>query len=286
VSISVAVLTYNEASRLPACLESAAWCDELIVVDGFSTDDSVAIAQQFTNKVYVSDRLGPKNPGGFSDQRNYALELATSEWVFFLDADERFTPELVREIQSTCERDISEDVGAFRVRRREHFFGIYTPYTHGESWLVRMLRRKNSHWNGRLVHEGVSFEGQLESFVEPILHYSKDSIADYVATQNRYTTLEAQQAALDNLHLPGSPLFGMLRTFLNIYIYKGGYREGAFGLIMSLLFAQYFFLCWAKRWEIAVKAERLPSSAPRNVNFERGCALLSWLWNKISPAKS
>lgn len=284
--ICVAVLTFNEAHRLRDCLASAAWCDELIVVDGFSTDNTVAIAHEFTKKVYLSDRLSPKNPGGFSDQRNYALDLATSEWVFFLDADERFTPELVQEIQSRCQQGVSEDVGAFRVRRREHFFGVYTPYTHGEASLVRMLRRGRSHWNGRLVHEGVSFEGRLESFTEPILHYSKDSIADYVITQNRYTTLEAQQAAIDNVQLAASPLFGMLRTFLNIYIYKGSYREGAFGLVMSLLFAQYSFLCWAKRWEMEVKAGRLPPSEPRNSYFERACALMSWLWNKISPPRS
>ncbi len=141
--------------------------------------------------------------------------------------------------------------------------GVFTPYTHGESWLARLVRKSAACWDGRLVHEALWTEGRTASLEGHLLHFSKDSIADYLTTQNRYTTLEAEQAVLEGRALPRSPLWGMIRTFLNVYVYKGAYREGAFGLIMSLCFAHYTFMTWAKQWEIEMKAGRIMSAATR-----------------------
>ena len=77
MTISAIILTYNEQVRLRDCLASAAWCDEVVVVDGYSTDDTVAVAREFTDKVFLSDRLGPSKPGGFAEQRNFGLEQAS-----------------------------------------------------------------------------------------------------------------------------------------------------------------------------------------------------------------
>ena len=283
MTISAIILTYNEEPRLRECLTSAAWCDEVVVVDGYSTDDTVAVAREFTDKVFLSDRLGPSKPGGFAEQRNFGLEQASCEWVFFLDADERFTPDLAKEIRQRFHNGIGADVTIFRVRRREHFFGVYTPYTHGEAWQTRMLRRGAAKWDARLVHEGLETKGKTDSLDGYLLHFSKDSIRDYLTTQNRYTSLEAEQAVVDGLQMAKSPFSGMLRTFLNLYVYKKSYREGAFGLIMSLLFAQYNFLCWAKRWEIEVKAGRIKPDRPRVTWIERFASILSFIWLKISP---
>jgi glycosyltransferase involved in cell wall biosynthesis len=286
MNVSAVILTYNEEARLRDCLASATWCDEIVVVDGYSTDNTVAVAREFTDKVFLSDRLGPTKPGGFADQRNYALEQSTCDWVFFIDADEKFTPELANEVRQRLQKGIPADVTVFRVRRREHFFGVYTPYTHGEAWQTRMLRRGLAKWDTRLVHEGLQTEGKTGSLDSYLLHFSKDSIRDYLATQNRYTTLEAEQAVADGVPLAKSPFSGMLRTFLNLYVYKGSYREGAFGLIMSLIFAQYNFLCWAKRWEIEMKAGRIKPDQPHVVWIERIAAFLRFIWQKISPPRS
>lgn len=280
---SVVVLSYNEEARIRECLESAAWCDEIVVVDGFSTDNTVAIAREYTDKVFLSDRLGPRNPGGFAAQRNFALDQVTSEWVFFLDADERFTPELSSEIRRIQRGGVPGNIAAFRIRRREHFFGVYTPYTHGEAWQTRMVRGGRARWDGRLVHEGLNVEGDTGSLSGYLLHYSKDSINDYVATQSRYTSLEAEQAVRDRVPLESSPLLGMLRTFLNIYVYKGACREGAFGLIMALLFTHYNFLCWAKRWEIEMKAGRVAPGQPNVLWLEWIAGMLGRGWRAISP---
>jgi glycosyltransferase involved in cell wall biosynthesis len=286
MTISAIILTYNEQTRLRECLASAAWCDEVVVVDGHSTDDTVAVAREFTDKVFLSDRLGPSKPGGFAEQRNFGLEQAACEWAFFIDADERFTPELAKEIRQRLHNGIAKEVAIFRVRRREHFFGVHTPYTHAEGWQTRMLRRGAAKWDARLVHEGLVTEGKTDSLDGHLLHFSKDSVSDYLSTQNRYTTLEAEQAVVDGLQLAKSPFPGMLRTFLNLYVYKQSYREGAFGLIMSLFFAQYNFHCWAKRWEIEMKAGRIKPDQPRIAWIEKVASLLSSIWQKISPPRT
>lgn len=283
MTISAIILTYNEEARLRDCLASATWCDEIVVVDGYSTDNTVAMAREFTDKVFLSDRLGPTKPGGFAEQRNYGLEQSTCDWVFFLDADEKFTPELGKEVRQRLKDGIPEGVAIFRVRRREHFFGVYTPYTHGAAWQTRMLRKGAAKWDTRLVHENLETKGKTEDLDGYLLHFSKDSLRDYLNTQNRYTSLEAEQALADGVPLAKSPFPSMFRTFLNLYVYKGSYREGAFGLIMSLLFAQYSFLCWAKRWEIEMKAGRIKPDQPRVGLLERVAGVLCTIWQKISP---
>ena len=285
MKVSAVILTYNEEVRIKDCLASAAWCDEVVVVDGHSTDSTVAVSREYTDKVFLSDRLGPSKPGGFAEQRNFGLEQASGDWVFFLDADERFTPELAKEIRERMDKGIASEVTIFRVRRREYYFGVYTPYTHGEAWQTRMLRKGKVKWDSRLVHEGLVTEGKTDSLDGYILHFSKDSIYDYLATQNRYTSLEAEQAVADGLPLPKSPFPGLIRTFLNLYVYKGSYREGAFGLIMSLFFAQYNFLCWAKRWELEMKAGRIKPDQPRVGWIEKIAGILSSIWLRISPPR-
>ncbi len=283
--VTVVVLTFNESHRLRDCLESVRWADEIVVVDGFSTDDTVAIAKEFTGKVLLSDRLGPRNPGGYSDQRNFALQNVTSPWAFFIDADERCTPELSEEIQKTLADQPPPDVTAYQIRRKEFFFGVHSPYTHGSGWLVRLLRTDRVQWNDRLVHEGIVTTGSVRQLQGMLLHYSKDSIADYLATQNRYTSLEAQELAKQNALLLRRPLFESFRTFCNMYVYKGAYREGAFGLIMSVFIGSYTFQTWAKHWESDLKAGRLPATNPRFYALEALAAALRSVWIRLRPPR-
>jgi len=283
--VSAVVLTFNESRRLRDCLESVRWADEIVVVDGFSTDDTVAIAKEFTGKVLLSDRLGPGKPGGYSDQRNFALQNVTSPWAFFIDADERCTPELSEEIQKTVADQPPPDVTAYQIRRKEYFFGVHSPYTHGSGWLVRLLRTDRVRWNDRLVHEGIVTTGSVRQLQGMLLHYSKDSIADYLATQNRYTSLEAQELAKQHAILLRRPLFESFRTFCNMYVYKGAYREGAFGLIMSVFIGSYTFQTWAKHWESEMKAGRLPATKPGFPALEALAAALRSVWIRLRPPR-
>jgi glycosyltransferase involved in cell wall biosynthesis len=283
--ISAIVLTYNEAKRLGPCLESLLWADELIVVDGFSTDDTVQIARCFTPLVYRSNLLGPDKPGGYSDQRNFAMSQATGDWVLFVDADERVTPELAGEIRSVVNRHRAGGAAAFRMRRREHFFGVATHYTHGPSWQTRLVRRDSGQWNSRSVHEELHVDGTVGQLTEFLQHYSKDSIAQYVETMNRYTSLEAAEAFKKN-QLPGTtPIFAMARSFLHRYIYLQSYREGTFGLLMSIMFAYYTYLTWAKHWELAKNAGLIPAETRPRWHTRIVAATLGEVWRGTSAVK-
>ena len=284
-TLSVIVLTYNEAHRLRPCLESARWADEIVVVDGGSTDDSTAIAREYTAAVYVSDLLGPHNPGGFAAQRNFALDKATGDWVFFLDADERVTPELRAEIETRLLGSHDEAHTAYRVPRKEHFFGVYSPYTHGLALQTRLLKRGAGRFNERLVHESMVYEGTCGDLNGFLLHFSKDTVAEYVSTMNRYTTLEVAELMKTNTPLARSPWSGMIRAFLYRYIKMQSYREGAFGLLMSLMFAQYQFLMWAKHWEMCKNEGRIPGETHAAPFTAAVCGLFHNVWEGLGGIK-
>lgn len=253
-TISVVVLAYNEEARIRPCLESVRWADQIVVVDGFSTDNTVAIAREYTVDVYVSDLLGPNNPGGFADQRNFAIEKSTGDWIFFIDADERSTPELEQGIRARILSDIDEGHSVYRVKRLEHFFGVPSPYTHGDSWHDRIIRRGAGRYDGRRVHETLKFEGTRGEVEGLLLHYSKDSVAHYVETMNRYTTLEAEEMKAAGKPLASSPWPAMIHAFMYRYWYLRSYREGVFGLLMCLMLTFYQYLTWAKYWELCKNA--------------------------------
>ena len=284
-NLSVLILTYNEAARLTPCLESAAWADEIVVVDGGSTDSTQEIARAFTPHVYVSDLLGPDKPGGFSDQRNFGLDKVTGEWVLLLDADERVTPDLAEEIRSRVLNEGDEGHAAYRVRRREHFFGVCTPHTHGQAWQTRLVRRGHGRYDGRLVHEGLLLDGTLGDLEGYIQHFSKDTVAQYVATMNRYTSLEAEEAAKTRLPLARTPWRGMIHAFCYRYIHMGSYREGTFGLLMSLMFAFYSYLTWAKHWEVCKDADQATrETTPARMTMALAGGLKS-LWHGTGALK-
>jgi (heptosyl)LPS beta-1,4-glucosyltransferase len=276
--ISAIVLTYNEAKRLAPCLQSLLWADEIIVVDGLSTDDTVEVARCYTPHVYRSDLLGPNKPGGFSDQRNFAMAQASGDWILFIDADERVTPELALEMRSVVDRSRPCDPVAFRMRRREYLFGVPTHYTHGPSWQTRLVRRDAGRWNARAVHESLQVEGHVADLNGIVRHFSKDSIAHYVETMNRYTSLEAAEAFKKNACPSRWPVPVILRSFLHRYVYLESYREGVFGLLMSLMFTFYTYLTWAKHWELAKNAGLIPGQTRprRSTRFVAGAMRRVW----------
>jgi len=284
-TFSVIVLTYNEAHRLRPCLESVAWADEIVVVDGGSTDETREVAGEFTPHVYVSDLLGPDKPGGFSDQRNFALGKASGDWVFFLDADERATPELAAEIQKRLLCGPDEGHTVYRLRRREHFFGVYSPHTHGLSWMTRIVRRGQAKYDGRLVHEGLIYDGTMGDLQSQMLHFSKDTVAQYVATMNRYTSLEAEEAVRKGEPLARTPWRGMIHAFCYRYFHMGSYREGTFGLLMSLMLTFYSYLSWAKHWELAKNVGQVPGESRPSVATAVTSGIVRGAWRGFGQLK-
>jgi len=251
--LSVTVITKNEAADVGDALASVAWADELIVVDSCSTDETVAIARQHTDRVVV--REWP----GYIAQKNYAASLAAHDWILSLDADERVTPELAAEIQ-TCLKAAPREA-AFQIPRVTWHLGRWIRSTDWyPDYQMRLYDRRSAEWTGRYVHEAVTVRGTAGRLRGELQHYAYRDIADHLETINHYTTLAARQMHEDGrragiLQLAGHPPLAFLRN----YLAHGGIGDGLPGFIISALNAYYVFLKFAKLWEL----DRVPGSGFR-----------------------
>jgi len=241
--LSVTIIAWNEEERLRACLESVAWAEEILVIDAESTDKTVQVAREFTDKIWV--RPWP----GFAEQKNFALDQATCEWVLSLDADERVTPELRERISRIVRADGPGD--GYSIPRKNIFWGAWV--RHGglyPDYQLRLFRRAAGRFVDSAVHESVVVEGHVERLSEALLHHSYRGLDDFVARSNRYSALAARDVVARGgragvLDLALRPL----GRFLSMYVARGGFLDGWRGFVLAVLYANYVFLRVAKTWE-------------------------------------
>lgn len=241
--ISVTIIVWNEEERLRAGLESVAWADEIIVVDAESTDKTVQVAREFTDKIWV--RPWP----GFATQKNFALEQATGEWILSLDADERVTPELGERIRRLVRSETPAD--GYSLPRRNVFWGAWV--RHGglyPDYQLRLFRRGAGHFVDSAVHESVTVKGRVETVAEPLLHHSYRGLDDFVTRSNRYSTLAAAELIKRGAR-PGLADLALrpLGRFVSMYVVRRGFLDGWRGFVLAVLYANYVFLRTAKAWE-------------------------------------
>ncbi|HQY91346.1 MAG: glycosyltransferase family 2 protein [Caldilinea sp.] len=245
-TLSVIVLTLNEDRNIEACLRSVSWADEVLVVDSGSSDATCTIAQKYATKV-VS-----RPWDGYSSQKNYAASLSSSDWILSLDADERVSPELQKELQKFLAADtVDNPTMAHRIPIRDWMFGKFVSYG---SWPhqkhIRLYRRGKATWSG-VVHEGPVVDGPVGYLSQPLLHYSHISVSHFIDKLNRYTEIEASEmfAQGKQASLPAA-FFGALRAFLGQYVRLQGFRDGGHGLILAVMMAMYFFTTRVKLWSL------------------------------------
>jgi len=242
--LSVTVITKNEAADIGQALDSVRFADEIIVVDSHSTDDTVAIARRYTDRVVVRDWPG------YIAQKNYAASLAANDWILSLDADERVTPELASELQALNVAASAE--AAFRIKRVTWHLGRWIRTTDWyPDYQLRLYDRRAAEWTGRYVHEAVTVRGAVGNLRGEIQHYAYRDIADHLETIDRYTTLAARQMREDGrsagiAQIAGHPPLAFLRN----YIARGGIRDGVPGFVISAMNAYYVGLKFAKLWEL------------------------------------
>ena len=246
VPVTATVITFNEAVNLTAALESVAWADEIVVVDSQSTDDTVAIARRFTDRVFV--RPWP----GYVAQKNFAAAQATHNWIFSIDADERVSPSLANELHALMAT--GPEAPAYRVPRIAYHLGRWVRST---DWYpdhqLRLYDRQRARWTGRHVHESVTADGPVVDLRGELLHYPYRDLAHHLQTMDRYTTLAARQMHEDGrragwLDLAVHPPAAFLRN----YVLRAGFRDGVPGLIISAMNARYVGLKFAKLWELCL----------------------------------
>jgi glycosyltransferase involved in cell wall biosynthesis len=234
------VITQDAAAQLADCLASAAFADEIVVVDSGSRDDTVEIARRCGARVV--ERAWP----GYGAQKNFVVREARHDWVLCLDADERVSPELAAAIAATMAQPPAAP--AYAMARRNRFLGRWL--AHGEGypdWNVRLFDRRRGRWTEDPVHEHVVADGPVARIGGDLLHASAESLDAYVAKQNRYTTLQAEamyargeRAGLARLML--SPL----ARFFRFYVLKLGFLDGAAGFAHIAIGSFASFLKYAK----------------------------------------
>jgi glycosyltransferase involved in cell wall biosynthesis len=241
--VSAAVITLNEEAQLRRCLESVAWCDEIVVVDAESQDKTVQVAREFTDRVIV------RPWAGFSPQKNFAVDQCAGEWILSLDADEEAVPELRDEVTAILADPRAHD--GYALRRKNVFLGGWV--RHGglyPDWQVRLFRRGRGRFVERAVHESVAVAGPVGRLSAYLVHRSYDGVADFVERANRYSTLAAEQMLREGRRVHGGELvLRPLGRFLAMYVLRGGWLDGRRGLLLAMLYAYYVFMRSAKVWE-------------------------------------
>lgn len=239
--LSAVIIAKDEEQRLPACLESISFCDEVVVVDSGSVDGTRDIAHAAGARVILNAPWP-----GFAAQRNFGFDEARHDWVLFLDADERISHELREEVQALRARGY--DRVGYRVPRVAHYLGRWIRGTDWyPDWQLRLFDRRRGRCREALVHESVQVQGAVGRLRGELLHVPYRDIADHVQTIDEYTTLWSRQAFDSGRRTSSAELLlGPAFAFLRNYLLRSGLLLGRAGFTISVLNSYYTFLKLAK----------------------------------------
>lgn len=248
MSLSVIVITHNEAQHIAACLASVAFADEWIVVDSGSTDGTREIAAARGARV-----LDRPDWQGYGPQKNRALDAATGDWVFSIDADERVTPELAVQIRAVTQRVAGTESGAvssYTVSRLSAFCGVWM--RHGDWYpdhVLRLFRRSHGRFTDDRVHEHVAVRGPVGHLDAHLLHDSMPSLESCLDKMNRYSSGRAlDRHAAGHSGGLGKALGHGLWAFVRSYVVKRGFLDGRMGFIVALNIAENTYYRYLKMW--------------------------------------
>ncbi|UCD54852.1 MAG: glycosyltransferase family 2 protein [Candidatus Omnitrophota bacterium] len=245
--ISAVLITKNEERNIKRCLDSLKWVDEIVVVDGESTDKT-----QETAKSYGAKVIEHRFTGDFGLERNIGNDNATGDWILALDADETIPRRTREKIEEILKKGSGFD--AYNVPRMQYFLG--KPLLHGGRYhsIINFFRKGRATFEGK-VHHLVKVNGKIGQFEYPIEHRPFNNISEFIEKQNRYTryeALEMYEKFKDTLlkEARHNLTFKPLKLFFKSYFKKKGYKDGVIGLVFCILFSWRHFLIWAKYWEL------------------------------------
>ncbi|GAO34815.1 benzoate transporter [Sulfuricella sp. T08] len=246
--LSVVIIALNAASQIEACLKSAAFVDEVVVVDSGSRDDTREIALKYGARVLHQDWLG------FGRQKQFAVEQASHDWVLCLDADERISDPLRASIVEALQ---APRFRAYRMPRCNRFMGRWL--RHGEGypdWSLRLFDRRVANWSEDVVHEKVLTDSPVGSLLGDLLHESQESLAAYLEKQNRYTSLQADELCRRGKQVSfGRLVASPLLRFVKFYFLRLGFLDGFPGLVHIAIGCFNSFVKYAKLYELNKKGK-------------------------------
>jgi glycosyltransferase involved in cell wall biosynthesis len=245
--LSVIIIAKNEEEKLPGCLESIDWADEIILVDTDSTDKTVSIAKK------AGARIISYPSGSFSDWRNAGLKAAKSKWILYVDADERVTPELHEELNLKMKSSVSPY--AYAVPRKN--FILRKEMKHGGQWpdyQMRFFRKDKLKGYKNDLHEVAEFEGKEGHLSNPLIHLKHDNLSDMVTKSNKWSLIEAK-LLFDTKH-PQMVWWRFIRIMMTELwvrlVIQKGILDGGEGIIYSIYQAWSKFMTYGKLWEMQI----------------------------------
>lgn len=244
--LSVVISTYNSENKIEECLKSVTFADEIVVVNNSSTDKTEEISKKYTSKVFRR----PNNPM-LNVNKNYGFTKASGDWILCLDDDERVTPELKKEIETTLNNK-ALDADGYYIPRKNIVFGKWIQHT---GWYpdpqLRLFKKEKGKFEERHVHEMIKVSGKVEYLKEHLLHENYQSINQFLhKTTNIYTPNEAEVLIADGYRATFSDAIKFpLKEFLTRFFAQEGYKDGFHGLMLSVLMAFYHFCIFAYVWE-------------------------------------
>lgn len=243
--VTAIIPTYNEQEHIQEAIESVRWADEILVVDSFSTDQTVAIAKLLGAQVWQHEYENS------AAQKNRAIPKASHPWVFILDADERVSPQLKNEIQNLIQSDtLSHD--AYWIPRQNDFMGKRIRYSGWQNdRVIRLFRRDLCRYQTKRVHAEVVCKGSVGELTNPLLHNTYKGIDHYISKLNRYAAWQAE-----DWHNKGKKT-GLIQwickpgfRFFKHYFIKKGFLDGIPGFVISVLQAYAVWMRYVKLWLI------------------------------------
>ncbi len=245
--ISATLITFNEEINIGEALQSVAWADEIVVVDGGSTDGTLDICRKHGARIFHRDWTG------YVDQKSFAVERALHDWIFSLDADERPSAVLRDEIKILRREGFAH--AGYKIPRVAFFMGRWI--RHGD-WYpdhqLRLFDRNRGRWQGGRVHESVRTEGVPGYLKGEILHFTYRSLSDYLRRLETYSALAAADYSQKGKTSGGTTLLANpFITFAKAYLLKRGFLDGVPGLMVAIMGAVSVYFKYAKLYELQLK---------------------------------
>lgn len=239
MKISAVAITKNEENNIKDCLETLKWADEIVIIDSGSTDKTRDFAAGYTDKIFLS------NNNSVAFNRTLSFEKTKNDWILFLDADERLTPELQKEILSI---EHADDVNGYLIGRRNYCFGKWLKYSGVyPDKHIRLFNKQHASITPRIVHEGVEVKGKVCELKSEFIHYSFRDMTHMIDKINYYSTMEAREKFENNKKISKPGVFThALSAFLRVYVSRKGFKDGVGGFFISFCYAMVNFLSLLK----------------------------------------